>query len=154
MADGFEWQKLRVHRENKFEDLVNKLCSSKNSQNSNAVFHTVKELMVFAALVGYQLDKFKPLESRLNSISISMETYATTDHDSYIYLIALTKSPSLEIIKDENLKDAIGIFEGFCNGGLHHIDNWLLINIGASFFDDVLFNETLSYLTKPAADFL
>lgn len=147
MVNGNEWQKLRVHRESKFENLVNKLCISKDNHNKNAVFRTVKELMVFAALIGYQLNKFKLLESRVNSTSISMETYANTDHDAYIYLLALAKSPTLDALKDEHLKDAIGIFEGYCNAGLHHIDNWLLQNMDEPLSNEVLFNETLSFLT-------
>jgi dnd system-associated protein 4 len=152
MVNGIEWHKLRVHRENKFEVLVNKLCATKDAKNHNAVFKTVKELMVFAALVGYQLDKFKPLDTRVNSTSISMDTYASTDHDAYIYLLALTKSPVLETIKDENLKDAIGIFEGYCNGGLHHIDDWLIKNIDEPIIKDILFKETLQYLTSSGLD--
>lgn len=150
MYNEIDWQKLRVHRENKFEPLVNKLCASKGAHNQKAVFKTVKELMVFAALVGFQLDKFEPMNSRSNAVSISMETYATTDHDAYIYLIALAKTPMLDIIKDENLKDAIGIFEGYCNGGLHHIDDWLTKNIDETIYSEVLFQETLEFLVSVA----
>jgi len=148
MDNGIEWHKLRVHRENKFDALIGKLCATKDAKNNNSVFRTVKEFMVFAALVGYQLDKFEALGNRVNSTSISMETYASTDHDAYIYLLALTKSPVLDVIKDENLKDAICIFEGYCNGGLHHIDEWLMKNIDEPVFKDVLFKETLQYLTS------
>ena len=63
--------------------------------------------MVFAALIGYQLNKSKPLDSGMTTTSIILETYASTKHDAYIYLISLAKNESLDILKDENLRDAI-----------------------------------------------
>lgn len=147
MTETFEWRKLRVHRDDRFEVLVEKLCSTKNDADKNFVFSTVKEFMVFAALVGYQLDYFQPLQSKINSTSISLETYATTKHDAYIYLIALAKEPSLSILKDEGLRDAIGIFEGYCNAGLLHIDSWVLNNINEPILENILFNQTLEFLS-------
>lgn len=147
MTEIFEWHKLRVHREDCFEAIVEKFCSTKNSADTEYVFSTVKELMVFAAIVGFQLDEFKPLQSKSNCISISMETYATTKHDAYIYLLALAKKPTLDILKDEHLREAISIFEGYCNAGLQHIDNWIINNIGEPILEDILFNQTLNFLS-------
>lgn len=147
MTETFDWRSLSVRRDSRFEALEEKFCSTKSSDNSESVFSTVKEFMVFAALVGFQLDNFKPLESKANSTPILLSTYATTKHDAYIYLIAIAKEPSLNILKDESLRDAIGIFEGYCNGGLHHIDSWIINNIGEPLVTDVLFNQTLEFLT-------
>jgi dnd system-associated protein 4 len=147
MTEIFEWHKLRVHRDDRFETLVEKFCSTKNSSNTDVVFSTIKELMVFAALVGFQLDEFEPLQSKSNCISISMETYATTKHDAYIYLLALAKKTTLDILKDQHLKEAITIFEGYCNAGLKHIDNWIINNLGEPILEDILFNQTLIFLS-------
>lgn len=147
MAELFEWHKQRVHRDNRFEALVEKCCSTKNSADKNVMFSTVKELMVFAALVGFQLGEFEPLKSKANCISISMETYATTKHDAYIYLLALAEKPTLDILKDENLRETISIFEGYCNAGLKHIDNWIIDNIGEPLLEDILFEQTLKFLS-------
>ncbi|EPT9249980.1 hypothetical protein ACVTNF_002150 [Photobacterium damselae] len=145
MADGIDWRKLGVRRDSRYESLEEKFCLTKGASDT-AVFSTVKELMVFAALVGVQLDKYEPITSKANTTSILLETYSSTEHDSYIYLIALLKEPSLDILKNENLRDAIGIFEGYCNGGLKHIDNWIINNIGEPLMANILFNETLVYL--------
>lgn len=148
MIETFDWRKLSVRRASFFESLEEKLCSTKRGVNTNDyIFSTIKEFMVFSALVGFQLDKFKPLTAKTNTTSILLETYATTKHDAYIYLIALAKEPSLEILKDENLKKSISIFEGYCNGGLEVIDDWVVNNLGEPLVADVLFNQTLEYLT-------
>lgn len=147
MTEIFDWRKMSVCRASCFESLEENFCSTKRSHsNSDSLFSTVKEFMVFSALVGYQLDKFKPLTTKVSTTSILLETYATTKHDAYIYLIALAKEPSLDILKDVNLRDAINIFEGYCNGGLEIIDSWVMHNLGEPLMTDVLFNKTLEYL--------
>ncbi len=82
----------------------------------------------------------------MNKISIILETYASTNHDSYIYLMALSKKPSLDTLKDENLREAISIFEAYCNGGLEYIGRWIFSNVGKDIGSDILFNQTLEYL--------
>ena len=141
-----EWRKLSVCRSTEYESLVEKLCSTKNALSNETVFSTIKDFMVFSALVGFQLDLYRPLESKTNKISIILETYTSTNHDSYIYLMALSKKSSLDILKDENLREAIGIFEAYCNGGLEYISKWIFSNVGKDIGSDILFNQTLEYL--------
>lgn len=148
MAETIDWRKLSVRRDARFESLEEKFCSTKGAKSDSRVFSTVKELMVFSALIGYQLGDYQPLESKVNTTPILLDTYATTGHDAYIYLIALAREPSLDILKDERLRDAIGIFEGYCNSGLRYIDNWIMNNIGEPLVTNILFNQTLEYLIE------
>ena len=148
MAEMIDWRKLAVRRDARFESLEERFCSTKGAKSDARVFNTVKELMVFAALIGYQLDDYQPLESKVNTTPILLDTYATTGHDAYIYLIALAKEPSLDTLKDEHLKGAIGIFEGYCNSGLKYVDSWIMNNIGEPLVANILFNQTLEYLIE------
>ncbi len=61
MDNYSEWRKLSVCRNTEYESLVEKLCSTKNSSSDETVFSTIKDFMVFAALVGFQLDLYRPL---------------------------------------------------------------------------------------------
>jgi len=141
--------KLPVRRSDEYEKLVVQYCATKDSYSGEKkVFSTIKDFMVFAALIGYQLNKSKPLDSGMTTTSIILETYASTKHDAYIYLISLAKNESLDILNDENLRDAIKIFEGFCNAGLEHINKWVFDNIGQHISEDILFNQTLDYLLE------
>ncbi|MFO6424185.1 hypothetical protein [Motilimonas sp. KMU-193] len=148
MAEMIDWRKQPIRRDARFEGLEERFCQTKGAKTDTQIFSTVKELMVFAALVGYQFDDYCPIESKAKTTPILLETYATTGHDAYIYLIALAKEPSLDMLKDENLKDAIGIFEGYCNSGLKHIDSWIMNNIGESLVSNILFKQTLEYLVE------
>lgn len=148
MFETIDWRKLSVRRDVRFATLEEQFCQTKGAKSDTQIFSTKKELMVFAALVGYQLDDYQPLEPGVNTTPILLDTYATKEHDAYIYLIALAKKPSLDILKDENLRDAIVIFEGYCNSGLKHIDSWVMNNIGEPLVTNVLFNQTLEYLVE------
>ncbi|KAB7653192.1 MAG: hypothetical protein ACRDC6_09715 [Shewanella sp.] len=148
MAEMIDWRKLPVRRDCKFESLEELLCSTKGGAGDKKTFNTIKELMVFAALVGYQLDKYEPITAKAKTTPILMDTYATSNHDEFIYLIALAKQPTLDILKDENIRNAINIFECYCNGGLNHIDNWIISNIGEQNKVNILFNKTLDFLIE------
>ena len=54
----------------------------------------------------------------------------------------------LKILKDDNLRCSIAIFEGYCNSGLKHIDSWIMNNIGEPLVTNILFNQTLEYLVE------
>ncbi|MGV2839073.1 hypothetical protein [Vibrio cyclitrophicus] len=148
MTENFDWRKLRVHRDERFEDLVEKLCATKSSNEQDFLFKTIKEFMVLAAMVGFEIGEFKPFRSKVNTISIPLDTYSTTKHDAYIYLLALAERPTLDILKEEHLKEAIEIFEGYCNAGLNHIDDWVINNMNESLLENVLFKMTLEFMTE------
>ncbi|MCG9732366.1 hypothetical protein L1D44_21560 [Shewanella sp. Isolate13] len=114
--------KLSVKRDRINEPLVDKLCIS------NKVFTYIKDLMVFASMVGYNKGKRKPLSS--DTISISLETYATDQKDAFIYLLALITNKNGVCLKDENIADSIKVFEEYCNYGLEEIQLWLDENPG------------------------
>ena len=119
--DKEAWRKLSVKRDNKFGPLVEKLVLKK--ENGNPVFRRIKDLMVFAAMVGYS----KKIRGKVSSsnTSIILETYATDDLDGFIYLLSLMTTKDVTTLKDDNLPQAISIFEEYCHGGLDEIKLWL-----------------------------
>lgn len=140
------WQKLPVRRDRKHELLVSKLCVP--SEGNKAIFRFIKDLMVFAAMVGYQKNKRCPLA--IDGISIILETYASDQKDAFIYLLALMTEKNGTCLKDENLLLSIRIFEEYCNAGLEEIQLWLDENPGdiegidtlsSKIFEQVVENE-------------
>ena len=118
-----KWLGINVNRDRKHEPLVEKL-----TQGDHVIFNHNKDLMVFAAMVGYSRDKFEPVSS--NKIQITLGTYSTTQQDTYIYLLALLKTKDANCLKYENLNTAVRVFEGFCNAGLSIIQGWMDENPG------------------------
>ncbi len=124
--DKQAWKKLAVKRDRIHEPLVEKLCTDKDG--NAAVFSYFKDLMVFASMVGFSSGKRKPLSN--DTISIILETYATDQKDSFVYLLALMTTKNGSCLKDENLPSSIKIFEEYCNAGLSEIQLWLDENPG------------------------
>ena len=119
--DKQAWKKQSVRRDRKHEPLVDKLCS--NKEGNKPVFTYIKDLMIFASMVGYS--KKQRLAVGTENISIILETYASDHKDAFVYLLALITEQSGSILKDDHLTDAIKIFEEYCNAGLQEIQLWL-----------------------------
>lgn len=138
------WQKLSVKRDRKHEPLVKKLCT--NEDGHKPVFTYIKDLMIFAAMVGFSANKRKKLE--VDGISIILETYASDHKDSFIYLIALITEKNALALKDENLANSITIFEEYCNAGLEEVQLWLDENPGDYSGIDTLADKVYEQVVK------
>ncbi|MDI4650510.1 MULTISPECIES: hypothetical protein [Pseudoalteromonas] len=121
--DDRKWLGVNVNRDRKHEPIVEKL-----TQGDHVIFSHNKDLMVFAAMVGYSQNKFEPVGS--DKIQITLGTYANTQQDTYIYLLALLKTKDATCLKNENLNEAVKVFEGYCNAGLSIIQSWMDENPG------------------------
>lgn len=117
-----------VRRNRKYESLVDQLCHRKYEYSGKSLFPYIKDLMVFAAMVGYTHGVKEDVDS--DGIQITLGTYSTDEQDGYIYLIALLEKKDAVILKNENINDAVKHFELYCNGGLSIIEGWLKANPG------------------------
>lgn len=135
--DKQAWKKLSVKRDRANEPLVEKLCSDKDG--NKPIFTFIKDLMVFASMVGYSKQRRKPLGN--DGVSIILETYASDQKDAFIYLLALMTEKNGSSLKDENLPASIKIFEEYCNAGLEEIQLWLDENPGDHSGIDTLANK-------------
>ncbi|MBE0470967.1 MAG: DNA phosphorothioation-associated protein 4 [Methyloprofundus sp.] len=114
----FNWRNAAVRRERYHEPLVARLTSDNKS-----IFQYNKDLMVFAALVGFSHSEKRPLSG--DCIDIILDTYSTDQKDGFIYLLGLLETKDPKVLKDNNLKDCIRVFEEYCNAGLYVITDWL-----------------------------
>ncbi len=117
------WRGLNINRDRKHENLVRELVEDKET----GVFSFIKELMIFAAMIGYCYNTKKPLSD--DKVSISLGTYSTSQDDGFIYLLALMENKNATCLKDEHLPKSIKIFEEYCNGGLDLVQDWLASNV-------------------------
>lgn len=130
-----EWRNISVYRENKYEPIIKKLVDDRES----AIFRYIKDLMVFAAMIGHCFNKRLPIVNYSNATtSIILGTYASTQDDGFIYLMALMDNKNATCLKDNNLLQSVKIFEEYCNGGLDLINDWFNSNPG-----DTLKTETI-----------
>ncbi len=117
------WRTIGVKRDRKYEELIARL----NSGDRN-IFQYLKDIMVFAAMIGYSDGKRVPV--RGDTVDIILETYASDEKDGFIYLLALMESKDGSCLKDANLHASVKVFEEYCNYGLATIQSWLDDNPG------------------------
>lgn len=118
MGNDIDWRSLNIRRDREFEPLVDSLV-----HNHPAIFSHIKDLMVFAAMVGFSEQKRESLSR--DTISILLSTYATDQQDGFIYMISLIHTEDGNCLRDEELQNSIKIFEEYCRGGLLSIQSWI-----------------------------
>ncbi|MEZ2693527.1 DNA phosphorothioation-associated protein 4 [Psychrobacter faecalis] len=117
-----DWRGLNVYRDRRHENLIKTLVEDKDT----AIFTYNKDLMVFAAMIGYSYNKKLALSD--DKISISLGTYYNSEDDGFIYLLALMENKNATCLKAPNLASSIRIFEEYGNGGLDLIQDWFRSN--------------------------
>ena len=116
--DQINWRTVGVKRDRKYEELIARLNSGNRS-----VFQYLKDLMVFAAMVGFSAGKREAIQGE--SVEIILDTYSSDQKDGFIYLLALIEEKNGDCLKDANLHASVKIFEEYCNAGLAIIKGWL-----------------------------
>ena len=117
------WRTIGVKRERKYEEIIARLNSGERN-----IFQYIKDIMVFAAMIGYSEDKRTPVSG--DTVDIILDTYASDQKDGFIYLLALMDSKEGTSLKDSNLHSSVKVFEEYCNTGLNVIKEWLDDNPG------------------------
>ena len=112
-----------VYRSKIHEDMVQLLARTTVDKAETSLFTTIRQLMIFAALLGYSQNRKIPLDKTKGVEYIQIHIFEN-DLD-YINMIALADQQNPEIFKDNNNFDVIEVFEEYANGGFEIINGWL-----------------------------
>lgn len=113
-----------IKRSEQFEDIVRMLAEAQHPEAGRSIFPTMRELMVFAAVLGFEHDRKQPLESQTNEIDGRNFSNSEQAID-LMYLIALAGDRNVDILREENEDKMIEIFEQYAQGGFEIITGWL-----------------------------
>ncbi|MCY4306507.1 MAG: DNA phosphorothioation-associated protein 4 [Aestuariivita sp.] len=115
-----------INRSRIYEDsVVQKLAVNKLYDSERSLFPTIRELLCFAALLGYSEDRRIPLDRSEGVEDVSYQQFERGDAEDLIYLLALAVTKDPEIVKEGREAECAEIFEEYANGGLGVIDNAL-----------------------------
>ena len=114
------------------------------------LFPTIRELLCFAALLGYSEERRLPLDKEKGVEDVSYQQFERGDAEDLIYLIALAETKDPEVLKDGNEDKCATIFEEYANGGLQIIQQAMLRGGGEYPDRDIL--ELLSELEYLSVD--
>lgn len=125
-----------VKRNNKYQKVVNLLVygdSEEGVRNKDKqIFGHIKDLVVFAAMVGKKLNIKEPLSKENTGITIS--TFAGSSNTSnsrrdlhnIVFLFGLIEFKDMKYLRDDNIHESVKVFEEYSNGGLSQIESWLI----------------------------
>jgi dnd system-associated protein 4 len=115
-----------IRRSERFEDLVKQLTTEKpHLAGGKAVFPTIRDLMSFAAVLGFEHGRKKPVDSKF--IPIESRPFERSESTvDLIYLLALASEKNVEILRDEENERLVSIYEEFAQGGFEILEGWLL----------------------------
>jgi len=109
-----------IHRSRVHEDMVQRL-----SGVTSPFFPTIRELLCFAALLGYAEKVRIPLDKSEGVEDISYQQFID-EPESLVYMIALAEEKNPDILRDGQEKNCVQIFEEYANGGLDIIRDVIL----------------------------
>lgn len=107
-----------INRSRVHEEMVQRLAVEKLPGSDRTLFPTIRELLCFAALLGYSESRRIPLDKEKGVEDVSYQQFERGDAEDLIYLIALADSKDPEILKDGEESRCAEIFEEYANGGL------------------------------------
>ncbi len=113
MARAPNINRSRIH-----EDIVQRLAGQPLPGLDRRLFPTIRELLCFAALLGFSEKRRVPLDRSQGVEDISYQQFERGDAENLIYLIALAEAQDAAILKEGEEDKCAAIFEEYANGGL------------------------------------
>lgn len=113
-----------IKRSDAHEDIVRLLAESAHPSSGKSIFPTMRELLCFAATLGFECERRKPLEGKTQEIDGRIFNNYAQALD-LLYLIGLADDRNVDILREENEERLITTFEEYANGGLEIIRSWL-----------------------------
>lgn len=120
-----------IWRSRVYEDLVQQLATKNVPGTERKLFPTIREVLCFAALLGFSEKRRLPLDRSKGVEDISYQQFEREGPAvDLIYAIALAEEQNVEILKEDQEQRCATIFEEYANGGLALIWDFMLRNGG------------------------
>lgn len=113
-----------IRRSKKFEEMVRQLAEKPHSISGRPVFPTIRELMCFAATLGFEHKRRNPIQDEYLEIDSRNFENSETAVD-LLYLIGLASEKNVNILRDEETDKMVSIFEEYAQGGFEILESWL-----------------------------
>jgi dnd system-associated protein 4 len=119
--------KLRdIKRSLEHEDFVQKLGVRSHPIKKRSIFPTIKDLLCFAAMLGFSEQKRVPFSPNFKTDEIQRQIFFNDNKINLIYLIALAETKNANVLRNDEPTDIVNIFEEYANGGLELMKSWEL----------------------------
>jgi dnd system-associated protein 4 len=115
--------KDRIYIDEELLPIADKLVQRRipGSESTQGVFRDTRELVAFAAGVGYCKERSRNVSSNGREIKLSALDAIEKGGRQFLYSIAVAKAGSVEILSPEKSVERAEILERYLNGGLEYI---------------------------------
>jgi dnd system-associated protein 4 len=113
-----------VRRDLKHEPLVRQLAETVNPSTKRSLFPTMRELLCFAAALGFQFQRRMPLGNETAELDGRTIENLESAVDM-IYLVGIAGSRDVGILQPDREDELVKVFEEYANGGLQILKEWL-----------------------------
>ena len=127
MAGAVPVRRSKIH-----EKLVQDLAGDQGhsfEESQKKLFPTIRELLSFAAMLGFSEDRKTKLDKSAGLEDIQPPQYESSQGSTaleILWAIAVAHTKSTDILKDGMERECTDIFEEYANGGLDIISDWIL----------------------------
>lgn len=120
-----------INRSKLHEDLVQRLSMQNIPGSDRKLFPTIRELLCFAALLGFSEQRRVPLDRSAGVEDISYQQFERDPAaEDLLWTIAVAETQDSEVLREGEEARCAEIFEEYANGGLALIKDFLLRNGG------------------------
>ncbi|MBY0303650.1 MAG: DNA phosphorothioation-associated protein 4 [Sphingomonas sp.] len=120
-----------INRSKLHEDLVQRLSMQNIPGSDRKLFPTIRELLCFAALLGFSEERRVPLDRSAGVEDISYQQFERDPAaEDLLWTIAVAETQDTEVLREGEEARCAEIFEEYANGGLALIKDFLLRNGG------------------------
>lgn len=116
-----------IMRSRVYEDVVQKLGSLPLPDSERRLFPTIREVLCFAALLGFSEQRRLPLDRSRGVEDVSYQQFERDQNAEFlVFLIALAEDGDADVLREGREQDCANVFEEYANGGLAIIKDHLL----------------------------
>ena len=120
-----------INRSKLHEDIVQRLSMQNVPGSDRKLFPTIRELLCFAALLGFSEKRRVPLDRAAGVEDISYQQFERDPAaEDLLWTIAVAETQVTEVLREGEEARCAEIFEEYANGGLALIKDFLLRNGG------------------------
>jgi len=120
-----------INRSKLYEDLVQQLAMQTVPGADRKLFPTIRELLCFAALLGFSEQRRVPLDRSQGVEDISYQQFERDPAaEDLLWTIAVAETRDVEVLREGEESRCATIFEEYANGGLGLIKDYFLRNGG------------------------
>ncbi|MDA9670766.1 hypothetical protein N9T57_01350, partial [Paracoccaceae bacterium] len=91
-----------VYRSEEFESIIQLLGASESRSGESRLFATLREVLSFAAVLGYRESQKRPFSPNHSRYDIQATVYQNNEANEIIFAIALGHQKDANILKPEN----------------------------------------------------